>query len=263
MARSTTIAVTVFVVALPQLHAQSPACSSPSTSSTTTARIAAGIGQSDRVDFSVSPVQFGGRGLDVSGSLERAVGSFCVTASGRGGKKTLTAVSGSSSVERLTEAEVAVSAFHALRPELEARRMLSIGAELRGDLAVTNHAYGNSSDVQSVANFRVGTLTLGPAVRWRQQIGSGQAVAQIATPVFGVVDHPYVSGRDDPRFQVVSLNALRGANGSLSYEFTPQKKMSVLATYRVSGMRFDDVRPVRSLTQTLTIGISTKLGSRR
>jgi hypothetical protein len=248
--------MTLLVVALPQLRAQSPACS-PSLAPTAT--LAAGIGQSDRIDRTASPAQFGGRGLDVNASLERSFGSLCVTAFGRGGHKTLTSTTGSSATERFTDGEIAITALRSLNNNPEARRSLSLGVEARAELGFTSHTYAD----HNMSTFRAGVASLGPALRWRQQIGGGSAVVQLATPLVGLTDHPYVPGRADPNLKFASLGSLRGANGLVSYEFSPRERLGIIASYRISSMRFDNVRPVRSLTQTFTIGIATRLGSRR
>ena len=257
MARLTTIAVmSLFAAGAPQLLAQSPACPS-----STTATLAAGIGQSDRVDMTASPIQFGGRGLDINGSFERSFGSLCVVASGRGGRKTLTPTTGSSSLERLTDGEMSITALRAFRTEASAPRALAFGAELHGEVAVTNHAYSDPEG--TVSTYRLGLLSLGPAVRWRQPLLGGTAVVQLASPVLSLVDHPYTAGTSDLRVQAASLGSLRGLQGLVSYELPPVHGLSLRATYRASGLWFDDVRPVRSLSQTLSIGIATRLGSRR
>jgi hypothetical protein len=257
MARLTTIAVmSLFAVGTSQLLAQSPACPR-----STTATLAAGLGQSDRVDMTASPMQFGGRGLDINGSIERSFGSVCVVTSGRGGRKTLTPTTGSSSLERLTDGELSITALRAIRAEPSAPRALAFGAELHGELAVTNHAYTDPE--RTVSTYRVGLLSLGPAVRWRQPLFGGTAVMQLASPVVSLVDHPYTAGTSDLRVQAATLSSLRGLQGLVSYELPPVRGLSLRATYRASGLWFDDVRPVRSLSQTLSIGIATSLGSRR
>jgi hypothetical protein len=257
MARLTTIAAMgVVAVAAPQLRAQSPACPS-----STTATLAAGIGQSDRVDMTASPIQFGGRGLDINGSFERSFGSLCVVASGRGGRKTLTPRTASSSLERLTDGELSITALRAFRAEPSAPRALAFGAELHSELAVTSHAYADPEG--TVSTYRLGLVSLGPAVRWRQPLLGGTAVVQLASPVLSLVDHPYTAGTSALRVQAASLGSLRGLQGLVSYELPPVHGLSLRATYRASGLWFDDVRPVRSLSQTLSIGIATSLGSRR
>ena len=257
MAKLTTIAVmSLFAAGAPQLLAQSPACP-PST----TATLAAGIGQSDRVDMTASPIQFGGRGLDINGSFERSFGSLCVVASGRGGRKTLTPTTASSSLERLTDGEMSITALRAFRAEPSAPRALAFGAELHSELAVTDHAYADPE--RTVSTYRLGLLSLGPAVRWRQPFLGGTAVVQLASPVLSLVDHPYTPGTGALRVQAASLGSLRGLQGLVSYELPPVHGLSLRASYRASGLWFDDVRPVRSLSQTLSIGIATSLGSRR
>src|SRR5687767_4419055 len=83
------------IFAASRIDAQATACNP------TSATLAAGIGQSDRIDRTASPTQFGGRGLDLSGSFEQSRGAFCVVANGRGGAKTLHAATASPARERL------------------------------------------------------------------------------------------------------------------------------------------------------------------
>src|SRR6185295_12819622 len=89
MTRPIWFAVVSSVLLLPAtprlFHAQSPACSSDLSAS-----VAVGVTQNDRVDLAASPIQFGGRGLDVSGSIDRSIGKTCITASARGGRQMLT-----------------------------------------------------------------------------------------------------------------------------------------------------------------------------
>ena len=62
------------IVAASHVGAQATACAP------TSATLAAGIGQSDRVDMTASPMQIGRRSLDLSESFEQSPYTFCIAA---------------------------------------------------------------------------------------------------------------------------------------------------------------------------------------
>jgi hypothetical protein len=243
------------IFAASRIDAQATACSP------TRATLAAGIGQSDRVDMTASPTQFGGRGLDLSASFEQSRGAFCLAFDGRGGAKTLRAVTASLASERLIDGGASVAVLRAVGSGQSARRAFAFGAELRGTVAVTRHAY---ADVRrTVSEFRLGTVSVGPMLRWRERIGGGFAVAQLSSPALAVVDHPdsaVIPGSASPDFRFASINTLRGGDLRVSYEPFSSRSMSLRATYDASVLRYDDVRPVRSLTQSLNLGIMKRIG---
>jgi hypothetical protein len=245
----------LLLCAASRVDAQATACAP------TSATLAAGLGQSDRVDMTASPAQFGGRGLDVSASLERTRGAYCFVVSGRGGAKTLRAVTPSAARERLMDGDGSIALLRSFSRGESPRRVFAFGAELRGTLAVTEHAYADLG--RTVSEFRIGAMSLGPVVRWRERIGAGFAVAQLSAPAIAVVDHPYAAltvGRDAPSLRVVSVNDLRAGSLFVAYEPFAYRAVSLRFAYNATVLRYDDVRPVRSLTQNLTLGVVTRLG---
>lgn len=251
-----TVTSCLLLFATSRLDAQATACAP------TSATLAAGLGQSDRLDMTASPTQFGGRGLDLAGSVEQSRGAFCFLMSGRGGAKTLRAVTPSAASERLMDGDASVALLRSLSHGASARRAFGVGGELRGTLAITEHAYADLG--RTVSEFRIAAVSLGPIVRWRERVGNGFAIAQLSTPMISVVDHPYsavIAGQASPTMRVVSVNALRGADFLAAYEPFSQRAMSLRAAYHASVFRYDDVRPVRSLTQSLTLGVVTRFGS--
>jgi hypothetical protein len=242
------------VLAASRLGAQATACAP------TSVVISAGIGQSDRVDMTASPTQFGGRGLDLAADIEQARGAFCVVAGGRAGAKTLSAVTPSAASEHLMDGDAHVAVLRAVAGSAPSRRVLALGVDIRATLALTEHAYADPA--HTVAEFRLATLSVGPVLRWRERIGNGFAVAQISAPAIAVVDHPYSTMVPSPDLRLVSIGALRGAEGFIAYEPFPNRAIAPRAAYRVGVLRYDDVRPVRSLTQAITLGVVTRLGAR-
>jgi hypothetical protein len=243
------------IFAASRIDAQATACSP------TSATLAAGIGQSDRVDMTASPTQFGGRGLDLSGFFEQSRGAYCVVAGGRGGAKTLRAVTSSPASEHLVDGAANVALLRSFGGGESSNRVFAFGAELRGTLAVTTHAYADLG--RTVSEFRLGTVSLGPVFRWRERIGRGFAMLQLSSPVLGAVERPYAAGLVDdasPTWRFASVNTLRGGDVRVAYEPVSYRSMSLRAAYDASVLRYDDVQPVRSLTQSLNLGIVKRLG---
>jgi hypothetical protein len=242
------------IVAASHVGAQATACAP------TSATLAAGIGQSDRVDMTASPMQFGGRGLDLSGSFEHSRGAFCILATGRGGAKTLRAVSASGASERLMDGDASVAVLRSFGDGESSTRVFAVGAEVRGALALTKHAYADFG--RTVSSFRLGMVSLGPVLRWRERIGSGFAMAQLSSPAIAAVDHPYsavITDGSSPNLRITSVNRLRGGDLLVAYEPFAYRSMSLRAMYNASVLRYDDESPVRALTQSLTLGIVKRL----
>ena len=242
------------IVAASHVDAQATACTP------TSATLAAGIGQSDRVDMTASPMQFGGRGIDLSGSFEQSHGTFCILATGRGGAKTLRAVTSSAASERLTDGDASIALLRSFGGGESSTRTFAVGAEVRGTLAVTKHAYADFG--QTISSFRFGMVSLGPVLRWRERIGAGYVMAQLSSPAIAAVDHPYsavITDGASPNMRVAFANRLRGGDLRVAYEPFAYRSMSLRAMYNASVLRYDDVSPVRSLTQSLNLGIVKRL----
>ena len=87
---------------------------------------------------------------------------------------------------------------------------------------------------------------------------------RLSTPVIGLVDHPYSdlkvpNAADD--FRAASIGSLRGLTGTVSYAPIDSRRFGLMWTDRVALVRYDDVQPVRAVSQTLTVGLVTRLGS--
>ena len=227
----------------------------------------AGLAQSDHVDATASPFQFRGRGLDRAADLAHSKGRWCLEARGRYDSETMTPVQGLVGVglERLQEGDVAVTLSRiVLGGRSENGGSLSVGAALRGWLSLTDHSYVDPQG--TTALFRFGALTLGPAVQWREPLGRmlGTAVLDVSSAAVGVADHPYgaVWAYDaGPDLHVVSVGSLRTITASLSYASAPWRGLRVIGRYGIDGTRYDDVHPLRALTQTMSFGLAVPLGA--
>jgi len=239
------IACCSLLIAASPSHAQSTACGV-----STALTLSAGVGQNDRVDATASPFQFRGRGLELSVNAAHSSGRVCMTLDAGGGTKLLSTREGTSATERLAEGD---AGFGVLRTTW--MRSLSIGAEARGELAITDHAYTDPRHI--VATYRIGALSFGPAARWQRRFGRGDAVVQLSAPVVALIDHPYFavwSTDPQPTFRLASVGEYRAAHAAFSYSWTAWRGVASVLSYRVNGVRYDDVHPLRSLSQSLTVG---------
>jgi hypothetical protein len=178
--------------------------------------------------------------------------------------RTLTASRGSAAKERLIDADVGVAVLRRLSGSTESRHWFAAGVELRGSIAATSHAYADPQ--ATVSQFRIGVASLGPAALWRVRLGSNAATVQVSSPLVAVVDHPYSavwSKNAAPQLKGATIAQLRGLDGAISYSFAPDRRVSTLATYRVSALRYDDFRPVRALTQSFSVGLRVRLSQDR
>lgn len=202
------------------------------------------MAQSDRVDETISPAQFQGRGPQFSLATQHALRGMCFGASLHGSTATLSAMGGSAASETLAQGDLS---FTALRPLGSA----AIGGELRGSLTGTTHRYADPE--QNVAGFRLGIVSVGPAARWSYRAMQ----VNLSGALVSLVDHPYTElwrGGESARPHIAWLTALRSANATISLAPPFGRALGMTATYETSLVRYDDTRSVRSLTQRLGLG---------
>lgn len=227
----------------------------------------AGVSDGQRFDATASPLQFGGRGSSAIVAYAGTYGRTSVSASIDGAERHLAPITGVASTggatasERLDEADA--QATLSRRWESDARHgTFSVGANVTTSLAVTHHTYSDPS--KTASDFALGLATLGPAVGWSQSIGHGAAQVDVSTPLIGVIDHPYSDIRTDDgsvrTIRVANVGAIRGLSGAVTYAVSARDRVGVLCTYRVRLLHFADVQPLRSVSQTLGIGIVTRWG---
>ena len=105
-----------------------------------------------------------------------------------------------------------------------------------------------------------GVVGVGPAARWTTAPTGGVSV-DVAMPVIGMVVHPYSAlrvGRPffEPRaFTPLNLRAPRLA---VAYEAPAAGRAAPFVEYDASAMRYDGALPVRSLAQSVRVGVTWK-----
>jgi hypothetical protein len=141
---------------------------------------------------------------------------------------------------------------------------LSLGADIRGTLVLTRHRYADPQN--SRATFLVALATIGPAVAYHHDIAGGVAAIRAGVPVAGLVSHPYSGLKSDRRaveFDATSLASLRAAAIGASYSAFVARATSVRYEYELRFMRYDDIQPVRSASQSLRVGLEHRFGRQR
>ncbi len=207
-------------------------------------------------------MQFGGRGAEAILGFDHSIRGLCFLSSARGGRRTLSSTAGSSGSEQLIDTDVRMSLMKSFGARSVSRSAFAAGVELRANLAATTHTY--TDPLRSTSTFRMGYASLGPSALWRFGIGRDAASIQLSSPLIAVVDHPYApiwASDAMPHLRGVSATSFRGVNGIIAYTLAPNRRVSTVATYGFSVMRYDDVRPVRAVTQTLSAGMRVRLSS--
>lgn len=218
--------------------------------------LALGAGQHDRVDVSASPGQFQGRGIE--GALEGAIDArgLCFVVSGGAGARSLSAVSGSFGREQMFDGKLGLDVIRPITGENN-RLAIAAGVAARGDLTVTAHDFNDANQTRSW--YRMGVLSLGPAVHASTNILGMRAIASLSTPIIAAVDHSYGAvwaGNIAPNFRPATLTTLRGADAQLGVIRPIGSRTSLSITYDVHALRYDDALPVRTLSQRVLIGVT-------
>jgi hypothetical protein len=224
--------------------------------------IAAGLAQANQFDATASPLRFDGRGFDVSAHYARASARYAFSASLDAGQRNLTSATSNSDIAERVGAGQFRLGVQRFVTQSESGTGLSLGAEVTTMLDITAHQYDDPT--HSLAHFFIGSVTVGPAMTWSQSIAGGTARVRLAVPVAGFIDHPYSRTRDtnapfDARFANVS--SMRGASVGISYLPASNRRFGIEYAYRFDTFSYADVQPVRSLSQTFSIGAVMRFGS--
>jgi len=223
----------------------------------------AGINQSDRADASIAPGQFQGRGPVATLAGEMNVHRVCATAFVTGGARSLTPVAGTFGHERLLDGYADIEALAPI--VTSSRTMLSVGLAAQASLAGTTHTFTDAA--HTTATFRLGVLSLGPAMRATYATPRFRLSGGLAVGAASLIDHSYnaVWARDlSPSLRFAWPNTLRSASASIDLERSITPSLSARIGYRAYGIGFDDARSVRTLSQSLNFGFSlTRAAERR
>jgi hypothetical protein len=241
----------VVLAAVPAVAlAQSEPCAHP-----TSFRASFGLSQTDRADAAINNTQYQGRGPQVSVDASTNVRSLCVEAFATGGAHYLRPVGGGFGSERVLDGRGELYLLKPIASSSDNRATLAVGLAAQAGLTGTKHSFADAYSTTS--NYRLGVGSIGPAFDASYRMLGGRVYATGALPLVSVVDHPYVavSSLDpNPGLRVASWSSLRGGTGRLGYERPLSRFLTGTLAYEVSGLRYNDARPVRTLSQMMTFG---------
>jgi hypothetical protein len=222
--------------------------------------IVAGFADSQHRDASVSPLTFDGTGFNASGTYEHFSAHSTASIGFAWDAQHLRPRDGAvDASERVLQ-----GAFRAalLRSYGDSRGwMLSAGAAATAWGLGTEHRYDDPD--QSRAGFGAVFAAVGPAAQLRRALGGGVAQFDIDAPLFGFSDRSYsVVTSDQGSFNLrrVGPRELGAVNGAVSYAPAPLKALGVVFSYRFSFLNYRDTQPLRSASQSFSIGVSRYFG---
>lgn len=242
------------LVVLAAVPAVALAQSEPPCARPTSLNASFGLSQSDRADAAINGTQYQGRGPQFSVGGAANARSLCVEAFATGGAHYLRPVGGGFGSERILDGRVQLSVLKPIAASPGNRATLSLGLAAQVAATDTKHAFAEAS---GISNYRLGVGSVGPAVDASYRTMGGRVFAAAMIPLVSVVDHPYVavSSLDPmPGLRVATWSSLRGGSGQLGYERPLSRFLTGTLAYQVSGLRLNDARPVRTLSQMLTFG---------
>jgi hypothetical protein len=228
--------------------AQSEPCARP-----TSVHASLGLSQSDRADAAINNTQYQGRGPQLSVGAAANVRSLCVEAFATGGAHYLRPLGGGFGSERVLDGRANLNVLKPVAASADNRATLAIGLGAQGILAGTKHSF---ADGQNTSRYRLGVGSIGPAFDASFRMLGGRFFASGSVPMLSIVDHPYVAASSlaPEGLRVATWSSLRGGSGQFGYDRPLSRYLTGMLAYQVSGLRYDDARPVRALSQMLTFG---------
>jgi hypothetical protein len=137
----------------------------------------------------------------------------------------------------------------------------ALGFELATTVTLVRHLYPGQELSQQ--NFDFGEITAAPIIRWKRRLFSGELGASVAVPLLAWVDHPYSDVRFASQFSEIHfapLSRFRQATGAISYTIAATRRTHVVAAYHLDVMQLDETERVHRVSQSLTVGLVTRLG---
>lgn len=225
--------------------------------------LSGGIDQDDRVDFTASPVRHDGRGFNLGLEYQTRMGPLSVDALLDGGGQHLSSLAAQpASTERLVQGAFALALERPINATRSASDGFAVGLAVDASVVVTTTGYTDPDATSS--SYMLALATLGPSAAWTRAWSGSVVQFRLSTPVIGLVDHPYSDLKVPSAavdFRAASIGSLRGLTGMVSYAPTDGRRFGLTWTYRVGLVRYDDVQPVRAVSQMLTVGLVTRLGA--
>ena len=138
----------------------------------------------------------------------------------------------------------------------------ALGFDIATTVTLVRHLYPGQALSQQ--NFDFGLITAAPVIRWKRRLFSGELAASVAVPLLAWVDHPYSDVRFASQFSEVHfapLSRFRQATGAISYAIAATRRSHIVAAYHLDVMQLDETERVHRVSQSLTVGLVTRLGA--
>jgi hypothetical protein len=221
--------------------------------------IVAGFADSQHRDASVSPLTFDGSGYSTSGSYQHfsAHSAFSVDATWDAQRFRPQNASIDAN-ERVMQGGVRVATMRSVG---DSRGWMLSGGASAGIWGLnTVHQYSDPEGSQ--ASFLAAFATVGPAVSVRRAIAGGSAQVQLDVPLFGFSDRSYSVAADQSVFSLrrIGPRELGAWNGAISYAPAPLSSLGLVFAYRFSLVNYHDTQPLRTASQSFSIGLSRYFG---
>ena len=222
--------------------------------------IVAGFADGQRRDVVVSPLTYAGTGYAASAAYDRIRDKSTVAIVATWDAQRFRPQSGvSASTENVLQGELRAAALRTLNGDRA--WTFSAGAAASVRVVGTEHWYPAPYD--SRAGFVAGFATVGPSAQVRRSIGDGTAQLELDAPVFGFSDRTYSETKSNQTpldIRRVGPGELRTLNGAVSYAPAPLGRVGLIFAYRFSLLNYRDAQPLRSASQSFSIGLSRYFG---
>jgi hypothetical protein len=225
----------------------------------------AGVSQGARLETTASPRTFGGPGFAASLDFHRSFSAQRWTFASSIGtdlRRFRPTVSGEGGDEQLVEGNLSTMLLRRISGGGGAASNFSMG--LATELGVTRTVHRYADPASHISDFMFTSATMGPAVAWTRSIRGGVANIELSSPLIGLVDHPYADYRGNTfdRVRVATAAELRGFSGTLRYAPAERAGFGLIYAYHFDLTRYADIQPMRSASQSFSIGIRKRFGSR-
>jgi len=259
--RSTASALALSL-ALPSLRSAGAQTASASSSAPAELRVSAGARWNGQVDESISSRHFIGTGFGAAAEVRWSARGTSFDASLTGGSAAIDPTNGAAgSRERVSSGDLRLAALRRVGGDATSADGFVAGVGIRAMTSFTSHDISAPQPISS--QYLLGALSLGPRVGWRRQIVGGRLDALVGTDLVSLVDRPFGridGGRPPFAFSVASLSTLRTGNATVSYSAATNKRMGVVTSYTLDMLDYRDVQPVRTVSQSLSVGARVRLG---
>jgi hypothetical protein len=218
--------------------------------------LSAGVLRSGQADETISPLHFVGSGAALGIGWARIQGASSLEAGLEAGAAILSPTERSDGAgERLAYASARIAGIRGLGHARDGGT-LALGAAARTFATVTGYRSVASQPMESA--FLFGGVMLGPLARWRAGTPAGELEVEASTGLVSWVDHPYGSiGRGRPLldFRLASPASLRNGSARVVWTAASGRRLDLVAAYRFDYLAYRDVQPVRSVGQSLSLGV--------